>query len=417
MREHAQDRLEKTEKKLADARELAKENAERLERADTLRRKLKERAEELKLDAGREGREAAFERENILALWSREKRQMEDATREAEYAEREAKTLREAAAALQIEMLESLRAVYIPQDNTGRCSLCGQALPEEMAAREAEEKKADFEESMKRKEAELAARKAEVERRLANTDFQASEARRRAAEGNKKTAGFEQRANELKTVMEREAVVPDLNLDKEYRETARLLAEQEEGGRAEERQIKTEELLDMKRKLADEIFEMEKKLALRAQIEAAQIRMGELSLEKERLVFETDSKERMVCDLERFTAYKCALMEKKVNSMFSNARWRLFDLQINGGISECCECLIGGVPYADANSAARINAGLEIIDVFSRMNGAEAPVFIDNRESIGELFPVNTQLVSLFVTGDKTLRAEPADENKPRERE
>lgn len=69
-------------------------------------------------------------------------------------------------------------------------------------------------------------------------------------------------------------------------------------------------------------------------------------------------------------------MENKINSMFKTAKWKLFDIKINGGVSECCECLIGGVPHTDANSVARINTGLEIIDVFFRANGVSAPIFI-----------------------------------------
>jgi hypothetical protein len=35
----------------------------------------------------------------------------------------------------------------------------------------------------------------------------------------------------------------------------------------------------------------------------------------------------------------------------------MFETQINGGEAECCEALINGVPFSDANTASKINAG------------------------------------------------------------
>jgi exonuclease SbcC len=69
--------------------------------------------------------------------------------------------------------------------------------------------------------------------------------------------------------------------------------------------------------------------------------------------------------------------------------------------------MVNGVPYADANNAAKINAGLDIINTLSTHYGVSAPIFIDNREAVVELFPVNAQTISLVVSGqDKTLRVE-----------
>ena len=65
------------------------------------------------------------------------------------------------------------------------------------------------------------------------------------------------------------------------------------------------------------------------------------------------------------------------------------------------------VPYSFANSAARINAGLEIIDVLSRFYGVELPVVVDNAESVTRLADVGTQVIRLVVSeGDRALRVE-----------
>ena len=402
-------KLMEIERKLASARELARAAAERLERVESLRRKLKERAEELKREAGRERREAAFELEDTVTQIGRARRQVEEAAAEAENAGRRGEALREEAAALQMELGSARRSAYVPSEQPGKCALCGQELPDEMARREEEERQKAFAERKKRETTTLEAKAEVTARMIESLEAQAADARRRAEKYRAKIAGLEKRADELKAVALYEVLEVDPSMDEEYRWTALAL-------RKAERDIPAEQgadirrLLDAKKELSDEIFGIEKMLAARAQFEAAQKRMAELSRDKERLLCEMGKKERMLADLEKFTAYKCSLMENKVNAMFRTARWKMFDVQINGGVSECCECLVGGVPYADANSAARVNTGLEIIDVFSRESGVSAPIFIDNRESINDLYPVSAQVVSLVVTGEKPLRVEPAGE-------
>ena len=65
------------------------------------------------------------------------------------------------------------------------------------------------------------------------------------------------------------------------------------------------------------------------------------------------------------------------------------------------------VPYAFANNAARINAGLEIISVLSEHWNMDMPVFIDNAESVTHLSSTWMQTIRLVVSEqDKKLRLE-----------
>lgn len=65
------------------------------------------------------------------------------------------------------------------------------------------------------------------------------------------------------------------------------------------------------------------------------------------------------------------------------------------------------VPFAFANNAARINAGLEIISVLSECKGVKMPVFIDNAESVTQFAETDMQTVKLVVSeDDKKLRLE-----------
>lgn len=115
---------------------------------------------------------------------------------------------------------------------------------------------------------------------------------------------------------------------------------------------------------------------------------------------------------ERMVKLKCAMVTSTVNEHFKSIQFKLFDTQINGGIRECCDIMIPAesgalVPYAFANTAARYNAGLEIISTLSKHYGYSLPVFIDNAESVTHLTPVDSQVIKLIVSpGDDVLRVE-----------
>jgi hypothetical protein len=167
-----------------------------------------------------------------------------------------------------------------------------------------------------------------------------------------------------------------------------------------------EDLLTEKKILQDSLAGYDAKLASRAQHEAAVKRIEQLKAKEKELAAQQVDQEKIINLIEKFISYKSGLIEEQINAMFPTARFRLFDTQINGGIVDCCECMIGGVPYADANNAARINAGLEIIDVISRARGLTAPIFIDNRESVNDLYRTGAQVINLIVSKDKRLRIE-----------
>ncbi|MGL5512162.1 MAG: AAA family ATPase, partial [Sporomusa sp.] len=95
-------------------------------------------------------------------------------------------------------------------------------------------------------------------------------------------------------------------------------------------------------------------------------------------------------------------------SKFKYARFKLFDVQVNGALSECCETTFNGVPYnCGLNNAARVNVGLDIINTLSEHYDFVAPIFVDNREAVTKLVETKAQVISLVVSEpDKVLRVE-----------
>lgn len=119
---------------------------------------------------------------------------------------------------------------------------------------------------------------------------------------------------------------------------------------------------------------------------------------------------QMIADIEReeslitaLTRKKIEICESRVNSMFTLVRFRLYAYTNDGNPVETCIPLVDGVPYGTANTARRINAGMDIINALQKHFGTSVPVFLDNRERVNEVVPVDAQTVHMFVTNDKEL--------------
>jgi DNA repair exonuclease SbcCD ATPase subunit len=145
------------------------------------------------------------------------------------------------------------------------------------------------------------------------------------------------------------------------------------------------------------------KLGKKELIARADQRKSELEVSQTTLSQKIADLEQMEFTIETFIRTKVDLLEAQINKLFKFVKFKMFNLQINGQLEETCEASIDGVPYSDLNNAARINAGIDIINTMSTAYGIIAPIWIDNRESVNEIIETRAQLVSLYVTLDKEL--------------
>lgn len=163
---------------------------------------------------------------------------------------------------------------------------------------------------------------------------------------------------------------------------------------------------DVKEKISsllEEEREVEKILLKWEENQRFEKRIEELEDRRKELEERQASLERREYLCEEFIRTKVSFLEEKINSKFSLVSFKLFKEQINGGLQETCECTLDGVPYSSLNTAAKINAGLDIINTLSNHYGLSAPVFIDNRESINNILSTEAQVVNLVVSKDKEL--------------
>ena len=139
-------------------------------------------------------------------------------------------------------------------------------------------------------------------------------------------------------------------------------------------------------------------------------RISELQSEQREVAQKVADQEKMMFLLEEFIHYKMDKVSETINNQFDGISFKLFEMQLNGGMKECCEVTVNGVPYGSLNAGHRIVAGLQIIKALQKLYEVKMPVFIDNAESVNDfnIPDMDCQLVMMAVSEDKELKVEVA---------
>lgn len=299
---------------------------------------------------------------------------------------------------LQAECAEIRAREYIGGDT---CPCCGQKLPPEQV----EKAVAEFNQ---RKSEELSAIAAKAKTTCHRDMISALE-----SEFETVTASVSALDEKFKAVEEEiEALrnskpVSAFESTAEYAELTTQIAAVKDDG---ETQIPAE-LLDSQKDIADRLGAAKEKLYKARAAQDIRRRIAELEAQKKSLKAEYAGCEKGEYLCEQFIRAKVSLLDERINSRFRTLKFKLFHEQQNGGLQEICKVLIpcesGLVEYEKANSAARINAGIEIVNVLGEYFGTRLPVFCDNAESVTALTPSDGQAVRLIVSeADKSLRFE-----------
>lgn len=318
---------------------------------------------------------------------------------------------------------------WVFDENSTVCSLCGQKLPEDKI----EQLKADFE-SRKEKAKADAEEKLKAKRFKFDTDKKVelnrlntigTEKKELITELTKKNADLNTEIDALKK-QEQDAIAKKEELSKQLSE---IPAEADYSQNAEYVKLKAkqDELLsdiaELESKGADKVVEDAKadKAKLKSQLDevnkiVAQAannvmiddRIETLRDEQKEIGQKVADQEQMLYLLEEFIRFKLNKVSESINSHFKTVNFKLFEMQLNGGMKDCCECTVNGVPYSTLNSGHRIVAGLDIIRSLSELYGVSVPIFVDNAESLNEFNvpDMDAQLILLSVSEDKQLKVE-----------
>ena len=216
---------------------------------------------------------------------------------------------------------------------------------------------------------------------------------------------LENKESEVKE-FERQLKTISIQDTKEYKELQsrinHLELQKEEMKKLSQEQDNTAEI----KKLESQISFIDKELAKVDLVKDNEKRIDSLkSRERElaQMVADTEKTE-FLCD--QFVISRSNLLEDKLNSKFNLVKFKLFDIQVNGGINETFVTTVDGVPFEDLNNAMKINAGLDIINTLTDYYNFKAPIFIDNREGVNEIIDVTSQVINLRVSKHKSLRVE-----------
>lgn len=318
---------------------------------------------------------------------------------------------------------------WVFDENSTVCSLCGQKLPEDKI----EQLKADFE-SRKRKA------KADAEEKLKSEKIRFDTEKRTAL--NRLVAIGTERKNLITKLRDENA---------KAKEEIKSLKEQEQEDIAKKEKLcqqlssipeiadysQNEEYVDLKARHDEVLEEIEKMNAngedaavesLKSEKEELQARLddvnkiiakasmnveideriGQLQEEQKEIGQKVADQEQILYLLEEFIRFKLNKVSESINSHFKTVNFKLFEMQLNGGMKDCCECTVNGVPYSTLNSGHRIVAGLDIIQSLSELYGVSVPIFVDNAESLNDFnVPyMDTQLILLSVSADKQLKVD-----------
>ena len=152
-----------------------------------------------------------------------------------------------------------------------------------------------------------------------------------------------------------------------------------------------------KAKLNSQLDEVNKVIAQAANNVMIDDRIETLRDEQKEIGQKVADQEQMLYLLEEFIRFKLNKVSESINSHFKTVNFKLWEMQLNGGMKDCCECTVNGVGYSDLNNGHRILAGLDIIRSLSELYGVSVPIFVDNAESLTSNYTSDAQLVLLIA--------------------
>lgn len=295
-----------------------------------------------------------------------------------------------------IETLQAEFDIFNAQEfNKEACPTCGQPLPEDKQA----ELEAAFNSEKAAKLEEWQSLIESAKKLKANYEEQREvllvKADGLTKEIEDKTKAYERKFKEYESYLE-----PNIEDDPDYKELKAelFLLELDEGEEADDKEVARldEEISSVKEKRAALETELNK-YALNADI---QKRVIELESQQQKLAAEKNLLDETSFLIDEFVKAKVDMLEDNINSHFEYARFKMFNVLVNGNIEECCETTYKGVPYRSMNNAARMNVGLDIINALTKFYNVTAPVFIDNAEAVTDFIKCNSQTIKLVVDAD-----------------
>lgn len=290
-------------------------------------------------------------------------------------------------------------------NETETCPLCGQKLPQHMIQEEQRKNEVFRSEQLN----ENVSKGKNTSSIIKEIQEELSRLNGRKQELQQQQQLITQKIEQLYDKLRQHPVVtaqePDMNSVPEYQQCVQeeaKLKESLEKLQAEPSENR-EQAIRRHRELNDELRSLHIRMNSRTLIQHMDNEIEDLQNKGRRLAQQISDIEKQEITMQDFAKAKVSMMHSSINRLFKTITWKLYDYTIEGSEYEVCIPLINGTPYASANTAAQINAGIEIANAIASSRGVYAPIFIDRAESVNNVTSVNAQMILLKVTDEKQL--------------
>lgn len=294
---------------------------------------------------------------------------------------------------------------YVPKQVETVCALCGQPLPADKIAEAAKKAEQAYFSQKQWRLDDVASQGKTTAERIASLQ---SERKGIQESLDRKRVFIAEVEKDIKA-LEAEDALPKpqhfcYDQDAEYMALMDELAALRQVAERPKDTAERDRLLTQRDRTSDMIAELKKVYYDRDRAAEVLDRIGSLEDRRAELGRQVIDIAGQLSELDAYTAACCNVMEDRINGMFHNIRWQLFEPLKNGGFRACCNATLNGVDYAtNLNNGARINAGIEAIRVLSRSLGVTVPLFVDNAEAVNNLTYAPGQMIRLHVSSDEKL--------------
>lgn len=308
----------------------------------------------------------------------------------------------------QLEEQEKLRKAF--RDVTSKkwdeaqavCPTCHRPLP----ADKAQQMRAEFEENRASLKADIVKKGNQLSEIIKQLEAEKAEAKKEV-EVLEKSIASQHEAIHMLQAKEPSKIPYNQTVEyaAKYKEYKAKLASIEEGCKAQPEDSR--EKIEALKTEIDSKRDYLAKLKGNANIE---LKIAEIKEQKKVMLKRLEGFEKAVYMADTFMDKRAKMAEDEINSHFSCIKFKLFEPQVNGGMKEVCEPLIPNadgqmVDYKSANTAAQINANLEIMEALAKAYGVSLPIFIDGAERVSKIRKMDCQTIALVVSAkDDVLR-------------
>lgn len=205
---------------------------------------------------------------------------------------------------------------------------------------------------------------------------------------------------EFKTIEPVKVIAEDLSEWQDLNKEINLI----QSGITEVKPLDNSELNAEKSDLIRQRDELKKEFSEKDLIAKYQKEVKDLEKQGSELAQKIADAEKQEFTIDDFNRVKIEECDRRVNELFQIVKFQLFDKTNDGNEFEACIATNkSGLPIAATNTAEKINAGIDIINLLSKFYNVSAPIFCDGAESNNNYLDSFSQSIFLRVSHEKEL--------------